>query len=48
MSSQSNPQSLAFLAIDTEGREGENESGLLGTDFMFFTAFLGNLFESIN
>lgn len=34
------PQSLAFLAIDAEAHDGENESGLLGTDFMFFTAFL--------
>ncbi|KAK6626354.1 hypothetical protein RUM43_006665 [Polyplax serrata] len=40
LSPNSNPQSLAFLAIDTEGHENENESGLLGTDFMFFTAFL--------
>ncbi|GFG36920.1 hypothetical protein Cfor_12466, partial [Coptotermes formosanus] len=31
---------LAFLAIDTESPDGESESGLLGTDFMFFTAFL--------
>jgi hypothetical protein len=31
---------LAFLAIDTDSPDGENESGLLGTDFMFFTAFL--------
>lgn len=31
---------LAFLAIDTESPDGDNESGLLGTDFMFFTAFL--------
>lgn len=35
-----NPQSLAFLAIDAEAHDTENESGLLGTDFMFFTAFL--------
>ncbi|KDR09659.1 hypothetical protein L798_00765 [Zootermopsis nevadensis] len=31
---------LAFLAIDTESPDGDTESGLLGTDFMFFTAFL--------
>lgn len=35
---------LAFLAIDTESPDGENESGLLGTDFMFFTAFLGEVY----
>jgi hypothetical protein len=32
---------LAFLAIDTESPDGDSDSGLLGTDFMFFTAFLG-------
>lgn len=31
---------LTFLAIDTETPDGDNETGLLGTDFMFFTAFL--------
>ncbi|PNF15406.1 hypothetical protein B7P43_G00967 [Cryptotermes secundus] len=31
---------LAFLAIDTESPDGDSDSGLLGTDFMFFTAFL--------
>lgn len=31
------------MAIDTEAAEGDPESGLLGTDFMFFTAFLGKL-----
>lgn len=34
------PQPLTILAIDTEAAEGDPESGLLGTDFMFFTAFL--------
>ncbi|XP_046747702.1 NEDD4 family-interacting protein 1-like isoform X1 [Diprion similis] len=33
-------QPLAFLALDTEAAEGDSESGLLGTDFMFFTAFM--------
>ncbi|XP_012265074.1 NEDD4 family-interacting protein 1-like isoform X2 [Athalia rosae] len=33
-------QPLAFLALDTEAAEGDTESGLLGTDFMFFTAFM--------
>ncbi|CAK9804668.1 NEDD4 family-interacting protein 1-like [Anthophora quadrimaculata] len=33
-------QPLTILAIDTEAAEGDPESGLLGTDFMFFTAFL--------
>jgi hypothetical protein len=36
---------LACLAIDTESPDGENESGLLGTDFMFFTAFLGKIYS---
>lgn len=36
-------QPLTILAIDTEAAEGDPESGLLGTDFMFFTAFLGGL-----
>nr|CAD7591769.1 unnamed protein product [Timema genevievae] len=31
---------LAFLAIDTEAADRDHESGLLGTDFMFFTSFL--------
>ncbi|XP_003490680.1 NEDD4 family-interacting protein 1-like [Bombus vosnesenskii] len=31
---------LTILAIDTEVVEGDPESTLLGTDFMFFTAFL--------
>ncbi|XP_076760765.1 nedd4 family interacting protein [Xylocopa sonorina] len=34
------PRPLTILAIDTEVTEGDPESGLLGTDFMFFTAFL--------
>lgn len=34
-------QPLTILAIDTEAADGDPESGLLGTDFMFFTAFLG-------
>ncbi|KAJ8665298.1 hypothetical protein QAD02_006960 [Eretmocerus hayati] len=33
------PQPLTILAIDTDG-DGDPESRLLGTDFMFFTAFL--------
>ncbi|XP_076619621.1 nedd4 family interacting protein [Colletes latitarsis] len=33
-------QPVAILAVDTEAAEGDPESGLLGTDFMFFTAFL--------
>ncbi|XP_032663672.1 NEDD4 family-interacting protein 1-like isoform X2 [Odontomachus brunneus] len=33
-------QPLTILAIDTEAADGDPESGLLGTDFMFFTAFL--------
>jgi len=37
-------QPLTILAIDTEAAEGDPESGLLGTDFMFFTAFLGETF----
>jgi len=36
-------QPLTILAIDTEAAEGDPESGLLGTDFMFFTAFLGGI-----
>ncbi|XP_001602038.1 NEDD4 family-interacting protein 1-like isoform X1 [Nasonia vitripennis] len=32
-------QPLTILAIDTDG-EGDPESRMLGTDFMFFTAFL--------
>lgn len=36
-------QPLTILAIDTEAAEGDPESGLLGTDFMFFTAFLGRV-----
>lgn len=31
---------FTFLAIDAENTEGDNETVLLGTDFMFFTAFL--------
>ncbi|KAK7871062.1 hypothetical protein R5R35_007263 [Gryllus longicercus] len=31
---------FTFLAIDTENPDSDNETGLLGTDFMFFTAFL--------
>lgn len=37
-------QPLTILAIDTEAAEGDPESGLLGTDFMFFTSFLGEIF----
>uniref|UniRef100_A0A1B6CSF8 NEDD4 family-interacting protein 1-like n=1 Tax=Clastoptera arizonana TaxID=38151 RepID=A0A1B6CSF8_9HEMI len=32
-------QTLAFLAIDTESGDSDGENGLLGTDFMFYTAF---------
>lgn len=35
-------QPLAFLAIDAESNETDVDTGLLGTDFMFFTAFFGN------
>lgn len=38
---RTSPRPLTILAIDTEAAEGDPESGLLGTDFMFFTAFLG-------
>jgi hypothetical protein len=34
---------LSFLAIDSESPEGDSESGLLGTDFLFFAAFLGKV-----
>ncbi|OAD61217.1 NEDD4 family-interacting protein 1, partial [Eufriesea mexicana] len=34
------PRPLTILAIDTEAAEGDPESGLLGTDFMFFIGFL--------
>lgn len=34
---------LAFLAIDTESPDAESDSGLLGTDFLFCTAFLGEV-----
>lgn len=37
---RTSPRPLTILAIDTEAAEGDPESGLLGTDFMFFTAFL--------
>ncbi|XP_043279029.1 NEDD4 family-interacting protein 1-like [Venturia canescens] len=33
-------QPLTILAIDTEATDGDPESALLGTDFIFFTAFL--------
>ncbi|XP_063987743.1 NEDD4 family-interacting protein 1-like [Diachasmimorpha longicaudata] len=33
-------QPLTILAIDPSATEGDPESGLLGTDFIFFTAFL--------
>ncbi|XP_011494832.1 PREDICTED: NEDD4 family-interacting protein 1 [Ceratosolen solmsi marchali] len=33
-------QPLTILAIDTDGVEGDPENRMLGTDFMFFTAFL--------
>lgn len=36
-------QPLTILAIDTDGVEGDAESRMLGTDFMFITAFLGIL-----
>ncbi|XP_054263879.1 NEDD4 family-interacting protein 1-like isoform X3 [Macrosteles quadrilineatus] len=40
------PQTLAFLAIDTDTVESDGENSLLGTDFMFslafFVAFLFN------
>uniref|UniRef100_A0A1B6IDT2 NEDD4 family-interacting protein 1-like n=1 Tax=Homalodisca liturata TaxID=320908 RepID=A0A1B6IDT2_9HEMI len=40
------PQTLAFLAIDTDAVESDGENSLLGTDFMFslafFVAFLFN------
>lgn len=32
---------MTILAIDTDGVEGDAESRMLGTDFMFITAFLG-------
>ncbi|XP_076175883.1 nedd4 family interacting protein [Ptiloglossa arizonensis] len=32
-------QPVAILAVDTEAAEGDSENDLLGTDFMFFTAF---------
>lgn len=32
---------LAFLAIDTDSNEAESETNLLGTDLMFFFAFIG-------
>ncbi|XP_034952488.1 NEDD4 family-interacting protein 1 [Chelonus insularis] len=38
------PQPLTILAIDPSATEGDAESGLLGTDFTFFTAFLLALF----
>lgn len=34
------PKAVTIFAIDTEDAEGDPESGLLGTNFMFFTAFL--------
>lgn len=34
------PQPLTILAIDPNAAESDPESGLLGTDFTFFTAFL--------
>lgn len=37
---RSTNQPLAFLAIDTDSPDCDSEGGLLGTDFMFFTAFL--------
>ncbi|XP_014208543.1 NEDD4 family-interacting protein 1-like [Copidosoma floridanum] len=33
-------QPLTILAIDSDGAEGDLESRMLGTDFMFITAFL--------
>lgn len=35
---------LTFLAIDTDTGESD-ENGLLGTDFMFFTAFFGKFVQ---
>ncbi|XP_014300567.1 NEDD4 family-interacting protein 1 [Microplitis demolitor] len=37
-------QPFTILAIDPNAAEGDPESGLLGTDFTFFTAFLLALF----
>ncbi|XP_046666300.1 uncharacterized protein LOC124358056 isoform X2 [Homalodisca vitripennis] len=37
------PQTLAFLAIDTDAVESDGENSLLGTDFMFSLAFFGLL-----
>lgn len=39
------PTHLAtFLAIDPEVADGDADTSLLGTDFMFFTAFLGKFY----
>lgn len=37
-------QPLAFFALDAEANDNEVDTGLLGTDFMFFTAFFGEYF----
>lgn len=36
-------QSIPFFNIDSEGQDPDVDTGLLGTDFMFFTAFFGNV-----
>lgn len=36
-------QPLTILAIDTDGVDGDAENRMLGTDFMFLTAFLGKI-----
>lgn len=38
---QHRPQTLAFLAIDTDAVDTDGENSLLGTDFMFSLAFFG-------
>lgn len=38
---QHRPQTLAFLAIDTDAVDSDGENSLLGTDFMFSLAFFG-------
>lgn len=37
-------QPLPLFAIDADGQDADVDTGLLGTDFMFFTAFFGMLF----
>lgn len=41
-------QPFTILAIDPNAAEGDPESGLLGTDFTFFTAFLRKVFLNLN